>query len=135
MSVFIVVPTVANFFGNVAANTSLELYNIVAAATTLVWTIATIFCFVDLIFLYRQNPADFVTKRQFPLWVIWLSVGVGGTACLATMVGILLYSWIPLIPNSSWWLYVGGLALIVLATAALLSSFANNEAVWENAAG
>ena len=132
--IYIVVPALGNLFGNAAANSSLQIYNIVAAATTLIWTIATLFCFVDLIFLYRQNPADFRAKRQFPLWVIWLSVVVGGLACLTTIVGILAYSWIPLISNSSWWIYVGGLGLVVMIIAATLSALANSEAVWENMA-
>jgi len=132
--VYIIVPSLSQLFGNTPTNSSLELYSIIAAATTLIWTLATLFIFVDLVFLYLRNPADFVAKRQFPLWVIWLSVFVGGMACLATIVGILVYSWIPLISNSSWWIDVGGLALTVLIIAAFLSALANSEAAWESMA-
>ena len=132
--IYIVVPALANFFGNTPANSSLELYSIIAAATTLIWTLATLFIFVDLIFLYFRNPADFVAARQFPLWVIWLSVFVGGIACLATIVGILVYPWIPLISNNLWWMEVGGLALALLTIAAFLSALASSEAAWESIA-
>jgi amino acid transporter len=134
MLVFVATPAIAGYFGNAGATTSLELYTVIAAATTLVWTIATLFTFIDLVFLYFRQHANFMKNLQFPLWVIWLSVVVGGTACLLTIVGILLYSWIPLISNNSWWLYVGGLSVALLTVAAVLSALANSEAVWESMA-
>ncbi|HEU5380193.1 MAG TPA: APC family permease [Ktedonobacteraceae bacterium] len=130
--VFVVTPTIAGYFGNAGATTSQQLYTVVAAATTLVWTIATLFTFIDLVFLYFRQRANFLKNLQFPLWVIWLSVVVGGTACLLTIVGILLYSWIPLISNDTWWMYVGGLSVALLTVAAVLSALANSEAVWES---
>lgn len=132
--VFVATPAIAGYFGNAGATTSLELYIVIAAATTLVWTIATLFTFIDLVFLYVRQRANFLQHLQFPLWVIWLSVVVGATACLLTIVGILLYSWIPLIPNATWWIYVSGLCVALLAVAAVLSALANSEAVWESMA-
>ena len=128
--IFIVVPYVDNFGGN-TVTTSIEIYTVIAAATTLIWTIATTFFFVNLIFFYRQNPQAFRRLRQFPMWVIWLSVVVGGSACVLTIVGILIYPWIPLIPNSQWWYLVGGLTLAVLIIAGLFSMFANSQATFE----
>lgn len=130
--VFVATPAIAAYFGKAGTTSSLELYTVTAAATTLVWTVATLFTFIDLVFLYFRQRTHFLQNLQFPRWVIWSSVVVGATACLLTIVGILLYSWIPLIPNGVWWIYVGGLSLAVLTVAAALSALANNEAVWES---
>ncbi|HEY1352884.1 MAG TPA: APC family permease [Ktedonobacteraceae bacterium] len=132
--VFFATPAIAGYFGNVGATTSLQLYTVTAAATTLLWTVATLFTFIDLVFLYFRQRANFLKNLQFPLWVLWLSVVVGGTACLLTIVGILLYPWIPLISTTNWWMYVGGLSLALLTVAAVLSALANSEAVWESMA-
>jgi amino acid transporter len=128
--IFILVPIVSNF-GGTAANTVSEIYTVVAAATTLIWTIATSFFFVNLIFLYRQNRAEFLSKRQFPMAVIWLSVLVGGLACLVTIIAILVYPWIPQISSNQWWIVVGGLAFALLIIASLFSMVGSGEASWE----
>jgi hypothetical protein len=103
----------------------------VAAACTLIWTIATVFFFVDLVFLYRRDPHTFRARRQFPLWVIWLSVMVGGMACLVTVVAILVYPWIPLIDNGHWWFLVGGLTLGLFILAIIASMVASGQANFE----
>lgn len=128
--IFILVPALNNF-GGTAANTVSEIYNVVAAATTLIWTIATSFFFVNLVFLYRQNRARFLSRRQFPMAVIWLSVLIGGAACLLTIVAILVYPWIPQITSGQWWIVVGGLAFALLIIASLASMLASSEAGWE----
>ena len=128
--IFILVPAVSNFGGTAAVTVS-EIYNVVAAATTLIWTIATSFFFVNLVFLYRQNRAGFLSQRQFPMTVIWLSVLVGGAACLVTIIAILVYPWIPQISSNQWWIVVGGLAFALLVIAGLASMVASGEAGWE----
>jgi len=129
--VYVVGPALVTLGGS-AATTTAEFFTVVAAACTLIWTIATVFFFVDLVFLYRRDPRTFRARRQFPLWVIWLSVLMGGAACLATVIGILVYPWIPLIDNGHWWLLVGGLTLILLVIAILASMVASGEASFED---
>ncbi len=129
--VYVVGPALVTLGGS-AATTTAEFFTVVAAACTLIWTIATVFFFVDLVFLYRRDPHTFRARRQFPLWVIWLSVLVGGAACLATVIGILVYPWIPLIGSGQWWLLVGGLTLILLVIAILASMIASGEASFED---
>lgn len=130
---YMVMPIImVTFFGGTAVNMNVEIYNVVAAACTLVWTIATIFFFVNLVALYLRNPLKFTQARQFPLWVIWLSVIVGGTACLLTIAGILVYPWIPQIAANAWGYLVGGVAVALLVLAGVGSMFANMEASWEN---
>ncbi len=128
--VYMVVPSLTTFGGS-ATNTTTEFYTVVAAACTLIWTIATVFFFVDLVFLYRRDPHTFRARRQFPLWVIWLSVVVGGAACLVTVIAILVYPWIPLIDNGHWWFLVGGLTLGLLVLAIIVSMVASGEASFE----
>ncbi len=132
--IFILFPFVDSFGGN-SANTVSELYNVVAASCTLLWTIATTFFFINLIFFYHQNPRAFRHLRQFPMWVIWLSILIGSAACLLTIVGILAYAWIPLISNNTWWYIVGGVTLALLIIAILGSMFASSQASFETLAG
>lgn len=128
--IYILAPYLVNFGGN-ATNTAQEIYNVVAAATTLIWTFATLFFFFNIVFFYRQNPSAFRSQRVFPMPVIWLSVLVGFVACLVTIGGILVYPWIPLIGNNQWWYLVGGLAVAVLLIACIGSMFANSQALYE----
>jgi len=129
--VYILIPAFLTVGGS-AGNTTTEFYTVIAAACTLIWTIATTFFFVDLVCLYRRNPARFRSVRQFPMWVIWLSVALGGAACLATIVGILAYPWIPLIASNQWWLIVGGLTVAIMIVTAIVTLFLSGEATWEH---
>ena len=131
VAIFIFVPYVVPFGGN-AANTLVSIYSVNSAATTLVWTIATLFFFLNIIFLYRRHPLSFRQQRLFPMPIIWGSVAIGGIACLVTIFGVLAYSWIPpLIANGQWWYIVGGLTLVCLVAAAIGSMVANSQADWE----
>jgi amino acid transporter len=131
--IYMVLPSVmVTFFGGTAANMSVEIYTVTAAACTLVWTIASFFFFINLIALYSKDRARFIKLRQFPLWVIWVCVAVGGVACLLTIAGILLYPWISLITTTAWGYLVGGVAVALLVIAGVASMFANMEAGWEN---
>lgn len=129
-TLYIIVPLVTTVGGN-AINTTTDFYTVLAAACTLVWTIATTFFFVDLVYLYIRDPDRFRRLKQFPLWLIWASVGVGGAACLLTIVAILVYSWTPLIASNIWWMLVGGLTLGITSAAAILSMFLSSEAAFE----
>jgi amino acid transporter len=128
--VYIIAPALVKIGGN-PINTNIAFFAVLAAACTLIWTIATTFFFIDLVFVYRQNPPLFRRLRQFPLWIIWGSVAVGGAACLLTVVAILVYPWIPLISNNQWGFIVGGLTLGILVLAAIASMLANSEATFE----
>lgn len=125
-------PVMVTFFGGTASAMSVEIYTVTAASCTLVWTIASFFFFINLVAIYRKDRTRFITMRQFPLWVIWLSVVVGGLACVLTVIGILLYPWIPLIAANAWGYLVGGIAVALLVVSGVVSMFANMEASWEN---
>lgn len=132
--VFIIVPMLTTVGGS-AINTTTEFYTVLAAACTLVWTIATTFFFVDLVFLYRRDPARFHSMKQFPLWLIWGSVVVGGAACVTTVVAVLVYPWIPLISSGIWWILVGGLTAGIAVIATIMSMFFSGDAAFEQMSG
>lgn len=115
-----------------ATDVATIFYNVTAAALTIIWTIATAFFFINLLFIYRRDPQDFRRKRIFPMPIIWASVVVGFIACVLTIIDTLGNSWIVQIGNDKWWYIVGGLTLLCLAFAAVGSMVANSEADWES---
>ncbi len=130
--VFVVAPLLIKIGGS-AANTSTVLYNVLSASLTLVWTIATLFFFIDIIALYRQNAQRFAANRAVSMWFLWLSVFVGGVACIITIALILVFSWIPtLLQDNQWALTVGGLAFVVIAISGGIGVYANSEASWQD---
>jgi amino acid transporter len=131
--VFIAAPLINPMaIGGSASNVLNVLYNEISAATTLVWTLAISFLFINAVLIYRRHTQYFRENLVAPLPVIWLCIGVGGIACILTIVGILLYSWIPaLVTNDQWWLPVSGLVVGVVIVAGIGSLFANSEATWE----
>jgi amino acid transporter len=129
--VFVIAPSVSPIGGG-AANALVIIYNVISASTTLVWTFATAFFFINIVLIYLRYKQRFQKSRVLPLAVIWVCVGIGGIACLLTIVGILAFSWIPdLISNGQWWLPVSGLVAGVVAITSIGSLFANSAATWE----
>jgi amino acid transporter len=129
--VFVVVPALDPIGGS-AANALNIIYNVVSASTTLVWTLATAFFFINAVLIYRRHTQYFRENLVLPLPVIWLCIVAGGVACLLTIAGILAYSWIPTqIADNLWWLPVVGLVVSVVAIASIGGLFATGEATWE----
>jgi glutamate:GABA antiporter len=114
------------------ANLATMFYTVNSAALTIVWTIATAFFFIDLVYLYMHDPRGFRRKRIFPMPIIWTSALIGFAACFLTIVDTLFNSWIPqMIGNGTWWYIVGGLTIFCLLVAAGASAYATGEADWE----
>src|SRR6266851_1989759 len=122
----IVIPAFGGVSNAVALNQ--EVYNVVISASTLVWAISTAFLFINLVKFYLQDRRAFRKLLIFPMPVLWISIVLGVTTCLISIVGTLLYSLIPnLIDNSRWWYIVGGITLACIIIAAVGSMFANSE--------
>lgn len=129
---FMVAPYLFIIAGS-AVNTLVVIYNVSVSTTTLVWTIATCFFFINIVFLYRRNPRLFRSKRILPLPLLWLSVLIGTVACILTIAGLIAYSWIPqLVANSTWGLVVGSIALVLLIICVIGSLVGNSEATSED---
>src|SRR5713226_6375126 len=115
-----------------AATLNTIVYNVVISASTLVWAISTAFLPINLVKFYLQDRRAFRKLLIFPMPVLWISIVLGVTTCVISIVGTLLYSLIPnLIGNSSWWYIVGGITLACIIIAAIGSMFANSEASWQ----
>lgn len=127
---FIGAPLVA-VFGN-PADFATEVYYVVQAAATLVWAVSASFLFIDLGWCYRRHRQRFLQGRIFPLPVLWGCLIVGSISCILSIIDTLLYSWIPQISNSQWWISVGFLTFIFLVIATVGSVLANSEAAWQS---
>jgi len=129
--VFFAVPYVANL-GKNPTDLSTEVYNILLAASTLVWAVSTLFLFVNIARFYFRDRLWFLKQAIFPLPVLGISIVLGSVSCVLAIVGTLFYSWTSLISNNVWWLIIGGLTLACLILAAIGSMFATSEAAWED---
>ncbi|QBD78571.1 APC family permease [Ktedonosporobacter rubrisoli] len=88
-------------------NLAIEAYNALLAAMTVIWGLANLFFFLDLLAIYLHNRQRFHEKRIFPMWILWICILIGPATCLVVAVDTLLNSWTPLIPTTSWWYIVG----------------------------
>jgi amino acid transporter len=131
---FLLVPYIIHLSS--PANLSTELYNIILAASTLVWAISTLFLFINLMRFYTRDRVAFNKQRIFPMPVLYLSVALGSISCILAVIGTLFFSWIPsLISNGQWWYIIGGLTAICLIVAAIGSMLASSEANWQKLYG
>lgn len=129
--IYLVVPF---FSGSTnAATLNSDVYNVVISASTLVWAISTAFLFINLAKFYLNDRKAFHAKRIFPMPILWISIILGTTTCLISIVGTLVYSLIPnQIDNAHWWYIVGGITVVCLGIAGIGSMIANSEANWQN---
>src|SRR5216683_7131903 len=128
---FVLVPYIVHLSS--PANLSTEMYNIILAASTLVWAISTLFLFINLVKFFTRDPQTFNKQRIFPLPVLFISVVLGSISCILALVGTLFFSWIPtLISNSQWWYIIGGLTGVCLVIAAIGSMLGSSEAAWQD---
>jgi amino acid transporter len=127
--VFFLVPYVATLGS--PTNLSIQVYDILLAAATLVWALSTLFLFGNIARFYFSDRVAFIKQAIFPLPVLVISGVLGSVSCLLAILGTLLYSWTTLISNGQWWYIIGGLTLICLVIASLGSMLASGEAAWE----
>ena len=130
--VFFVFPYVVKL-GVKPADLTTEVYDVLLAASTLVWAVSTLFLFVNIANLYRRDRQWFRKRAIFPLPVLGISIVLGSASCILAVVDTLYFSWIPsLISNNNWFLLIGGLTLVCLIIAAIGSMYASSEAAWED---
>jgi len=129
--VYLVVPLFTQL-GNPADLTN-EVYNIMLAASTLVWAISTAFLFINLVKFYLMDRHAFRKQRIFPMPVLWISIVFGVVACALSIIDTLYFSWVPQqIDNSHWWYIIGGLTLVCVIIAAFGAMLASSEAAWQD---
>jgi amino acid transporter len=111
---------------------STEVYNIMLAASTLVWAFSTLFLFVNLAIFYFRDSVTFNKQRIFPLPVLFIAVPLGSLSCILAVIDTLFYSWIgTLINNAQWLLAIGGVTIACIIIAVIGSMYASSQATWE----
>jgi glutamate:GABA antiporter len=125
--IYFVVP----LFGN-AANLSSEAYNIIGASLLLVWAVSFFFPFLDLVILYLRDQETILSRLLVPWPALLLCVFTGIPLCVGTILITMLNSFIPsLLPNGTWAVVIGGLALVCLIVCAVLAMLTTSEARFE----
>ena len=128
--VFFVVPYLVNLGS--PTNLSIQVYDVLLAAATLVWALSTLFLFGNIARFYFRDRFWFIKQAIFPLPVLGISIVLGSVSCLLAIFGTLFFSWTTLISNNHWWYIIGGLTIVCLMIAAIGSLFASSEAAWED---
>jgi hypothetical protein len=113
------------------------VYFISAASVEIVWTLATIFLFIDVALLTIREPATFLRARVVPAPLLWVSYLIGPVTCVWAILGTVWYSWDPpLIDNTQWLLWVSGstLAVIIVGATSVLfaSAVAEGSEMWRS---
>ncbi len=128
--IFFVIPFAVNL--GTPVNLSTEVYNVMLAASTLVWAFSTLFLFVNVAVFYFRDQAAFDKLRIFPLPLLFISIPLGAISCVLAILDTLFYSWIgTLIDNFHWLLAIGGVTICCIVIAVIGSMFASSEAIWE----
>ena len=128
--VFFVVPYVVTL--GKPADLTTEIYDVLLAASTLVWAISTMFLLINIAAFYFRDRSGLRKQIIFPMPVLWTSIVLGSISCVLAIVGTLFYSWTTLISNSQWWYIIGITTSVCLMIALIGSLFASSEAAWED---
>jgi len=103
-----------------------KVYFVSAASVEIIWTLATIFLFVDICMLAIRDHATFSRARIIPAPLLWGSCVVGPLACDLAILVTILNSWAPtLIGNTQWLLWVSGSTLAVIIVSVVSGLFAS----------
>jgi amino acid transporter len=109
-----------------------EVLTITLSMMTLVWSISSVFLFIDLLIFYLRDPQAFSRKCIFPMPVLWFCIIVAPIACVVAVIITLSYSPLPQIPVDQWKFIVGGLTFMCLIICATVSLYATSEASWQD---
>lgn len=113
------------------AHLSTSIYFISIGTATVLWAFATIFLFVNLLWLLLQKRILLI-HRILPTWLLVLSSVVGLGAGVVAIVDTVLNSYDPPnIGNNIWWYVIVGFTVAFLILAAITGMMATSEANWE----
>jgi amino acid transporter len=129
--IFFLVPALGSH-GEEATALATQVYNVVLAALTLIFSLTTVFYFFDLVAASKRDRRYFRQNLVCPEWLLWASVVVGPLTCLVVVWDTLANSWIPqLIPNGQWWYLVGGIAFLSLLVAGIMTMYGSIQTIYE----
>lgn len=121
--------------GGKPADVNNEILTIALSMMVVVWSISTIFLFVDILILYLRDPKGFSRQRIFPMPVLWFCIVVAPIACFVAVITTLGYSPLTQFTNGQWELIVGSLTVVCLLVCIMVSLFATSEAAWQDQVG
>jgi len=132
---FIAIPYSGLFLGK-PADLASDVYFVGVGAATVVWAFATVFLFIDLLWIYFKDRQALRAFRIVPIPILLISSVVGLIAGLLAIVDTILNSYYPpLIPNSVWLYVVTGLTGVFLVVGAIGGMIARSEATWQGVEG
>jgi glutamate:GABA antiporter len=132
---FIAIPYSGLFLGR-PTDLAADVYFVGVGAATVVWAFATVFLFIDLLWIYFKDRQALRARRIVPIPILLISSVVGLIAGLLAIVDTILNSYYPpLIPNSVWLYVVTGLTVAFLVVGAVGGMFARSEATWQGVEG
>ena len=125
--VYLIAPAITSL--GQPANLAAIIYNVVLAALTLIFLLATFFLFINLWLALRYDKHHLATHRVFPLPVLWGSIILGMATCILVAIDTLWNSLVPqLVPNANWFLAVGLCLVFCGVTVVIISVVASGEA-------
>ncbi len=109
---FILAPLVTNALS--PTNLSTVIYDILQAAVTVIWCVSMVILFVDVIIIRFKFHETFTRIRLAPDWVFYLCAVVGAVATGYGVYATFTGPWTPLLSQSQWVLWIGGIAVLSL---------------------
>ena len=96
------------------------IYDILQAAVTVIWCVSMVILFVDVIIIRFKFHETFARIRLAPDWVFYLCAVVGAVATGYGVYATFTGPWTPLLSQSQWVLWIGGIAVISLIIAVVI---------------
>lgn len=115
---FILAPLVTHALS--PSNLSTVIYDILQAAVTVIWCVSMVILFVDVIIIRFKFHETFARIRLAPDWVFYLCAVVGALATGYGVYATFTGPWTPLLAQSQWVLWIGGIAVFSLIIAVVI---------------
>ncbi len=115
---FILAPLVISSIS--AINLSTIIYVILQAAVTVIWCVSMVILFVDVIIIRFKYHETFARIRLAPDWVFYLCAVIGSIATAYGVYATFTGPWTPLLTNSQWVVWIGGIAALSLIIAVVV---------------
>lgn len=96
------------------------IYDILQAAVTVIWCVSMVILFIDVIIIRYKYHDAFTRARLAPDWVFYLCSILGLFASGFGVWVIFTGPWTPLLSNSQWLAWIGGIAILSLIVGILL---------------
>jgi glutamate:GABA antiporter len=93
------------------------VYDILLAATTVIWCVSMVILFVDVVIIHRKHRDAFSRIHLAPDWVFYLCAVVGALASTFGIYVTFTAPWTTLVTSETWVIWITGLMLLSLLVA------------------